>query len=260
MRIGAPRSFDDDTLRYSLSGFALASRCCPALPLLRVLPPTPGPIPPAGRSADRTHPVLPSCGRLPDRQQPCQPPAGPRVAPARRGRRHGRSAPAAPPAGTLRQPLFDILLLDSLYPQAPVLKLAREIDWDVVITLKQEKRDLYQNATGCSRRAGPITTSANRRPARRPKSNSGTRRASRSPRTIRSPCASCGRGKGHGAASPAGPSGARNHRSRVDLDHHPGRPGISRPGGPQSGTRPLETGKQRLERPHSLQPPIRTPS
>jgi len=43
---------------------------------------------------------------------------------------------------------FDILLLDSLYAQAPLLKLARRIGWDVVITLKQEKRDLYQDAQG----------------------------------------------------------------------------------------------------------------
>ncbi len=43
-------------------------------------------------------------------------------------------------------PFFDILLLDSLYPQAPVLKLIQQIGWEYVITLKQEKRDLYQNA------------------------------------------------------------------------------------------------------------------
>ncbi|MGH9575796.1 MAG: hypothetical protein ACRD3R_00045 [Terriglobales bacterium] len=41
---------------------------------------------------------------------------------------------------------FDILLLDSLYPQAPVLRLAQQIGWDLVLTLKQEKRDLYQSA------------------------------------------------------------------------------------------------------------------
>ncbi len=35
---------------------------------------------------------------------------------------------------------FDILLLDSLYAQTPVLQLAKEIDWDLVITLKQERR------------------------------------------------------------------------------------------------------------------------
>lgn len=41
---------------------------------------------------------------------------------------------------------FDILLLDSLYLQAPVLQLAERIGWDLVITLKQENRDLYQSA------------------------------------------------------------------------------------------------------------------
>jgi hypothetical protein len=35
---------------------------------------------------------------------------------------------------------FDILLLDSLNAQTPVLQLAKEIDWDLVITLKQESR------------------------------------------------------------------------------------------------------------------------
>ena len=47
--------------------------------------------------------------------------------------------------------VFDILLLDSLYPQAPVLKLAAQIGWEVVIALKQERRDLYQNAMGLFR-------------------------------------------------------------------------------------------------------------
>jgi len=43
---------------------------------------------------------------------------------------------------------FDILLLDSLYAQAPLWKLAKQIGWDVVISLKQENRDLYQDAHG----------------------------------------------------------------------------------------------------------------
>lgn len=43
---------------------------------------------------------------------------------------------------------FDILLLDSLYAQAPVLKLAQDMGWGLVITLKQENRDLYQDALG----------------------------------------------------------------------------------------------------------------
>lgn len=48
-------------------------------------------------------------------------------------------------------PFFDILLLDSLYAQAPVLKLAQQIGWDLVITLKQENRDLFQDAQGLFR-------------------------------------------------------------------------------------------------------------
>ena len=41
---------------------------------------------------------------------------------------------------------FDVLLLDALYAQTPVLKLVREIGWDAVISLKQNSRDLYQSA------------------------------------------------------------------------------------------------------------------
>lgn len=41
---------------------------------------------------------------------------------------------------------FDILLLDSLYAQTPVLELVQEIGWDAVISLKQNARDLYQSA------------------------------------------------------------------------------------------------------------------
>ena len=41
---------------------------------------------------------------------------------------------------------FDILLLDSLYAQTPVLNLIHEIGWDAVISLKQNSRDLYQSA------------------------------------------------------------------------------------------------------------------
>jgi hypothetical protein len=41
---------------------------------------------------------------------------------------------------------FDILLLDALYAQAPVLQLAEQIGWDLIISLKQNQRDLYQSA------------------------------------------------------------------------------------------------------------------
>lgn len=43
---------------------------------------------------------------------------------------------------------FDILLLDALYAQAPVLELAQKIGWDLVISLKQNSRELYQSAIG----------------------------------------------------------------------------------------------------------------
>ena len=43
---------------------------------------------------------------------------------------------------------FDILLLDALYAQAPVLELAQQIGWDLVISLKQNSRELYQSAIG----------------------------------------------------------------------------------------------------------------
>jgi len=43
-------------------------------------------------------------------------------------------------------PFFDVLLLDALYAQAPVLQLAKRLGWDLVISLKQNHRDLYQSA------------------------------------------------------------------------------------------------------------------
>jgi hypothetical protein len=41
---------------------------------------------------------------------------------------------------------FDILLLDALYAQTPVLELIGKMGWDAVISLKQNSRDLYQSA------------------------------------------------------------------------------------------------------------------
>ena len=41
---------------------------------------------------------------------------------------------------------FDILLMDALYAQAPVLKLIQQTGWDMVVSLKQNARDLYQSA------------------------------------------------------------------------------------------------------------------
>jgi hypothetical protein len=61
--------------------------------------------------------------------------------------------------------LFDILLLDALYAQAPVLHLAQATGWKLVVSLKQNHRDLCQSAvhlfaqrpadvSGTERRAG----------------------------------------------------------------------------------------------------------
>lgn len=58
---------------------------------------------------------------------------------------------------------FDILLLDALYAQAPVLKLARSNDWDVVISLKQNSRELYQSAMGLFLHRPPDETLTERR-------------------------------------------------------------------------------------------------
>lgn len=41
---------------------------------------------------------------------------------------------------------FDILLLDALYAQAPVFKLAAEMGWDLVVSLKGNLPDLHQSA------------------------------------------------------------------------------------------------------------------
>jgi hypothetical protein len=50
---------------------------------------------------------------------------------------------------------FDILLLDALYAQAPVLQLAERTGWDLVISLKQNLPDLYQSAVRLFARRDP---------------------------------------------------------------------------------------------------------
>ena len=50
---------------------------------------------------------------------------------------------------------FDILLMDALYAQAPVLSLANQTGWDVVVSLKQNNRELYQSAMGLFLRRDP---------------------------------------------------------------------------------------------------------
>jgi hypothetical protein len=50
---------------------------------------------------------------------------------------------------------FDILLLDALYAQTPVLELIGKMGWDAVISLKQNSRDLYQSAVRLSAQRPP---------------------------------------------------------------------------------------------------------
>jgi len=50
---------------------------------------------------------------------------------------------------------FDILLLDALYAQVPVLQLAEQIGWDLVISLKQNLPDLYRSAIRLLARRDP---------------------------------------------------------------------------------------------------------
>jgi hypothetical protein len=61
---------------------------------------------------------------------------------------------------------FDILLLDSLYAQAPLLRLAKQIGWEVVISLKQENRDLYQDALGLFQSRGQDQTFTDQQPGK----------------------------------------------------------------------------------------------
>ena len=188
--IEAPRSFDDDALRYSLAGFALEpleqmlvsanrrlkrnkafdagrvqgrivaaldgievlssfSRCCESCLQRRILYPQPD-----GSSIERIqyyHRAV-GCQIVSSPVKPLlaiewlQPGEGEDTAALRLLRR-------LPDLYGSR--FFDILLLDALYSQAPVLQLAREIDWDVVISLKQEKRDLYQSAMNLFQTRGP---------------------------------------------------------------------------------------------------------
>jgi hypothetical protein len=58
---------------------------------------------------------------------------------------------------------FDILLLDALYAQSPILELVHKIGWDVVISLKQNSRDLYQSAVRLfARRPADLTLTEQR--------------------------------------------------------------------------------------------------
>jgi hypothetical protein len=181
--IGADRSFGDDVLRYSLCGFDLSkletllvgvnrtlkrnkafdpgrvqgrivaaldgievlssySRCCETCLERRIACPQPG-----GGVQERLqyyHRVV-GCQIVSSPVKPLlalewvQPGEGEDTVALRLFER----------LGELYGPrFFDILLLDSLYAQAPVLRLLDRLGWDAVITFKQERRDLYQDALG----------------------------------------------------------------------------------------------------------------
>jgi hypothetical protein len=58
---------------------------------------------------------------------------------------------------------FDVLLLDALYAQAPVFQLAAQIGWDLVVSLKQNNRELYQSAVRLFARRPADVDSSERR-------------------------------------------------------------------------------------------------
>jgi len=179
--IGAERAFRDDTLRYSLCGFALEpleqmlvdvnrrlkrgkafdtgrvqgrlvaaldgievlssfSRCCDACLERRVSRKDP-----AGRKIEETQYYHRAVG--------CQMVHSPvksflAIEWLQPGEGEDKAAlrllDRLP--GLYGSKFFDILLLDALYAQTPVLDQVRKGGWDVVITLKQNHRDLYQSA------------------------------------------------------------------------------------------------------------------
>lgn len=188
--LGAERAFGDDVLRYSLCGFDLAgleqmlvainrqlkrnkafdqgrvqgrlvaaldgievlssySRCCESCLQRRVVVKTP-----EGDTRERLQYYHRAVG--------CQlisPPVKPFLAFEWLAPGEGEDTAARRLLARLPElygsRFFDILLLDSLYAQAPVLRLARQSGWDLVVTLKQERRELYQSAQGLFRRQSP---------------------------------------------------------------------------------------------------------
>jgi hypothetical protein len=144
---------------------------------------------------------------------------------------------------------FDVLLLDALYAQAPILRLAEATGWELVISLKQNQRDLYQSAV--------------RLFAQRPADVSGTQRqegktyefriwdteglpfSADYPQPVRVVRSEEKLTQNHYRR---GETPARDHRPRMAVDHHAGCAGVPHHAGAPTRPCPLETGKQRLER------------
>jgi len=139
--LGLERAFRDDVLRYS--------RCCESCLQRRVTT-----LDDDGQPVERTQYYHRAVGR-----QIVSAPVKPFLAVEWLQPGEGEDTAARRLLAQLPElygsPFFDILLLDSLYAQAPLLKLAQQIGWDLVITLRQENREVYQNAAGLFRARAP---------------------------------------------------------------------------------------------------------
>jgi hypothetical protein len=179
--IGAERAFRDDTLRYSLCGFALDRLEAMLVDINRRL--KRGKAFDAGRVQGRLVAALDGievlssfsrrCDTCLERRVTLQDQAGRKIEQtqyyhravgcqmvhspvkpflALEWLRPGEGEDTAALRLLARLPdlygsrFFDILLLDALYAQSPVLQLNKKIGWDAVISLKQNSRDLYQSA------------------------------------------------------------------------------------------------------------------
>jgi hypothetical protein len=136
---------------------------------------------------------------------------------------------------------FDILLSDSLYAQAPVLGLAQELGWDVVIALKQERRELYQNAMGLFQ-GRPADHDFERRQEGEYRPGT-TVRGGGSPHYPRLSLTGAGRalrGRSYAPENSRGQALPANHSPTVALDQHSGEPSLPRPTDLATRTSPLE--------------------
>ena len=145
---------------------------------------------------------------------------------------------------------FDILLLDSLYAQTPVLNLVHQIGWEAVISLKQNSRDLYQSAV--------------RLFAVRPPDTQFTEKVDHKTYRVqlwdtegllhhRQPGTRAGgalRGSVGVSAVSAGRTDSAYHRPRMALVHYAAQEGLSHSSHSPTRTQPLEEREQWLDGSH----------
>ena len=185
---------------------------------------------------------------LPNCQQPGQALSGHRVAATQRGRGHRRLALAPPHPRTLRQPFLRHPPARCSLRPGPRLATGEKIGWDLVISLKQNQRDLYQSAvrlfahcpadSSCTEQHDGKTYQAQLWDTPElPFSDSYPQpvRVVRSEETVT---------QNHYRQRP---TATGNHDSGMALGDHPGPASLSRPA--RAPTRPcaLETGEQRVE-------------